>query len=338
MSLELRFSEVSQSSKMRLKDIKAFLDASDLDMSDDVEVFIVAKHDEKIVACGGIAGRVLKNIAIDDSMRGEGVALSLISEILKVAYRMDRHDLFLFTKPKYGDVFEGCGFKAIEEVKGEVLLMENSYNLERYQKRLERFRKNGEIIGTIVINANPFTLGHRYLIEEASKRCDYLHLFVVKEDASRFLFEDRYRLISQGIEDLENVILHEGSEYIISKATFPTYFIKDKGKIDSLFTELDLKIFKNRIAPRLGITHRFVGHEPYCAVTNEYNQQMKRILNKKDDSPPIEVIEIERTTSSEKAISASWVRALMDEDRYDEIKNLVPKTTYDFLLQIRGED
>lgn len=331
MNEQIVFSEVPRTSVVRWKKIKEFLDSVDLEMSDDIEIFVVAKEDEKIVACGGLAGKVLKNIAIDESLQGEGFALSLMSELLKVAFREKRSDLFLFTKPIYQETFESCGFKYIEQSHHEVILMENSYNLDQYKKRLRKFKKTEEIVGSIVMNANPFTLGHRHLVEQACLKSDWVHLFVVKEDASMFTFKDRYRLISEGLEDITNLTIHEGSDYIISKATFPTYFIKDKKCIDSLYTELDLNIFRNHLAPQLGITHRFVGEEPFCVVTDEYNKQMKKILLAPSEFPPIKVIELPRIEYNNEPISASRVRAFMSEKRLEEISHMVPSSTYQLI-------
>ena len=322
------FSHVLPSSTIRLQKVKAFLERMELEFSSDIELFVIAQENDEIVACGGIAGRVLKNIAIDESMQGEGVALSLMSELLKVAYANGRDELFLFTKPQYEEVFEACGFKLIDEAAGKVVLMENRYNIEAYKNRLHKLRHTGDVVGSLVMNCNPFTLGHRYLVEQACARSFWVHLFVVKEDASYFSFKDRYRLICEGLAHLENLTIHEGSDYIISKATFPTYFIKDKKQIDSIYTELDLNIFRNHLAPELGITHRFVGEEPLCVVTNEYNQQMKKILSRPSTSPAIEVVELERIEYKSEPISASRVRKLMQEGKMEEIRHLVPSSTY----------
>ena len=332
------FSEVPPTSSVRRQKVRDFLHSVALDMSEDVEIFVVAKEDDRIVACGGLSGRVLKNIALDESIRGEGLALSLMSELLSVAYREGRQDLFLFTKPDYQEVFESCGFKYIEQSKHQVILMENSYNIDLYKKHLRKYKHTGDVVGSIVMNCNPFTLGHRYLVEQACEQSSWVHLFVVKEDASFFKFEDRYRLIQEGLADLKNLTIHEGSDYIISKATFPTYFIKDKAQIDSLYTELDLNIFRNHLAPQLGITHRYVGNEPLCVVTNEYNQQMKKLLATPSEFPPIEVVELGRIEYDGEPISASRVRKLMQQNRLEQIVPLVPPTTYALIAKMMSNE
>lgn len=150
--------------------------------------------------------------------------------------------------------------------------MENSATrLKRYAESLKKFRHEGNKIGCIVMNANPFTNGHRYLIQQAAAQCDWLHLFLVKEDSSRFPYEDRLDLVLKGTADIPRLTVHRGSEYIISRATFPCYFIKEQSVINHCYTEIDLKIFRQYLAPALGVTHRFVGTEPYCRVTAQYN-------------------------------------------------------------------
>ena len=332
------FSEVPYSSVVRRQKVRDFLESVDLEMSEDVETFVIAKEDDRIVACGGLSGRVLKNIALDESIRGEGLALSLMSELLKLAFREGRHDLFLFTKPEYEEVFESCGFKYIEQANHQVILMENSYNIDLYKKRLRKYKHTGDVVGSIVMNCNPFTLGHRYLVEQACERSHWVHLFVVKEDASFFSYKDRYKLICEGLEDLKNLTIHEGSDYIISKATFPTYFIKDKRQIDSLYTELDLNIFRNHLAPQLGITHRYVGEEPLCVVTNEYNEQMKKLLAAPSELPPIKVVVLGRIEYGGEPISASRVRRLMQENRLEEIIPLVPPTTFALIEKMMSKE
>lgn len=145
------------------------------------------------------------------------------------------------------------------------------------------------------MNANPFTNGHRYLIQQAAAQCDWLHLFLVKEDSSRFPYEDRLDLVLKGTADIPRLTVHRGSEYIISRATFPCYFIKEQSVINHCYTEIDLKIFRQYLAPALGVTHRFVGTEPFCRVTAQYNQDMRYWLETPTISaPPIELVEIER--------------------------------------------
>lgn len=320
------FINFTQDNKRKIQQLKDFLHSIDLKISSDVEEFIIIKEDMEIIASGGISGNVLKCVGISPKYRGKGLMLTLMSQLVDLAHNKGRDELFLFSKYENEELFSSCGFKTIEQIKDEIVLMENSNNLEKYKQKLISQKKDYPKIGSIVLNANPFTLGHRYLVHEASKRCDWLHLFVVKEDASFFSFKDRFELIKKGVEDICNITLHEGSEYIISRATFPTYFLKKSQNIESIYSHLDALIFKNHIAPCLGINYRFLGSEPECVVTCDYNKQIKKTL-----SSQIQVVEIERKMCDNKPISASTVRAYLKNNELSKIKNLVPKSTYEYL-------
>jgi [citrate (pro-3S)-lyase] ligase len=183
-------------------------------------------------------------------------------------------------------------------------------------------------IGAIVMNCNPFTLGHRYLIEYAVSRCDRLFVFVVEEDLSLFPFADRIELIHQGISDLPNITVLPSGYFIISRMTFPEYFEKEGlQKNEVINASSDVEIFAQKIAPALGITIRFVGEEPFDNVTRQYNAQMRRILPRYG----IDFVVIPRKEQDGEPISASRVRKLLKSDELDKIKTLVPQTTYEYL-------
>jgi len=335
MDSSISFSEFDFTNRRRVRRVEKFLNAIGLDFPSSIENFVIAKDGDELVACGGLDGKVLKGIAVAPHRRGEGLILSVMTRLINIAYTKGVKDLFIFSTPNNTELFESCGFRLIENCDNEIVLMENSDNLELYKQTLALQRKKGDKIGSIVMNANPFTLGHRFLVEQAAKQSDWLHLFVVKEDLSKFKFRDRIKLIVQGVSHIHNVTVHEGSDYIISNATFPTYFIKDKGKINELHAKLDLSIFRNHLAPVLGISHRFVGTEPYCVVTNNYNKNMKKILeDPSGKSNPIEVVEIQRVEEGGKAISASRVRELLKVKNFKELGKIVPKSTLEFLTNI----
>lgn len=324
------FIRFTKQNRTKLKQVEEFLNSLDLSISLDIEEFIIAKDDMKIVASGGISGNILKCIGVAPEFRGKGVMLKLMSELMDLAYSKGRCDLFLFSKYENRELFESCGFKVITDVKQKIVLMENSNNLAKYKKNLISCKKNFSKIGSIVMNANPFTLGHKYLVEQAKDMCDWLHIFIVKEDLSFFSFKQRFKLVKDGLKDIKNITLFQGSEYIISRATFPTYFLKEEQNIDTLYSTLDALIFKEHIVPSLGITHRFLGSEPNCVVTNDYNKQIKKTL-----FPEVEVVEIERKRYKNEPISASKVRDYLKQNRFDKIKQLVPQNTYEYLKNIK---
>ncbi|AJI94087.1 [citrate (pro-3S)-lyase] ligase [Yersinia ruckeri] len=333
------FRIIKRSDHQHIVEITRFLRENDLNIDSTVEVFITVSIDEKLVACGGIAGNIIKCVAISEKVRGEGLALSLATELVNLAYERHHSHLFIYTKIKNQMLFQQCGFYPIASVPGIVVLMENSScRLARYAEQLANLRHAGEKIGAIVMNANPFTLGHQYLVRQAAAQCDWLHLFLVKEDNSRFPYQDRLQLVLQGTQDIANLTVHAGSEYMISRATFPCYFIKDQGVADDCHTEIDLKIFRQYLAPALGVTHRFVGTEPFCTVTAKYNRDMHYWLETPDlASPAITLVEIERLKYDNTAISASWVRKLLAQGDRETIGKLVPAATREYLQRLLAQ-
>ena len=183
------------------------------------------------------------------------------------------------------------------------------------------------------MNANPFTLGHQYLAEKASSECDVLHLFVVSEDASLVPFKTHLELIKKGTAHLENIVIHESGPYIISNATFPSYFLKDEEAVINGHARLDLAVFK-RIAEVLGINVRYVGEEPNSQVTGIYNKIMAEELPKAG----IECVIVPRIESGGKAISASDVRQAIKEENWEKLKSLVPETTYAYFTSEEAQE
>ncbi len=324
-----------QKDPRRREAVDLFLHQHQLSLEADCERVIVAEDQRRIVGCGTIAGCVLKCIAVDPSLQGEGLSLKLLTELMTLAYELGRSELFLFTKPDNAALFSSAGFWPIARAGDQAVLMENSRErLARYCRQLTMYRQPGEKIGAIVMNANPFTLGHRWLVEQAARQCDWLHLFVVKEDASFFSYQDRVALIEQGIAGIANVTLHPGSAYLISRATFPGYFLKDKGVVDDCHCQIDLQLFREHLAPALQITHRFVGSEPLCSLTRNYNLRMKELLEAPGETPAIQVVELERVEKDGAPISASRVRKLYKERQWSAIAPLVPPGTLSFLMHL----
>ncbi len=185
--------------------------------------------------------------------------------------------------------------------------------------------------GAIVMNCNPFTKGHRYLIETASDLVDELLIFVVEEDKSYFPFETRLEMVKKGTEDIENVYVFPSGSYIVSAYSLPEYFFKEQMKSTVVDLNLDVEIFARYIAPKLKIKYRFVGTEPYDRITEQYNEAQKRILNQYD----ISLIEIDRLKNNEEAISANKVRSLLKNGEYEKAKQILYSSTID-IMEERG--
>ena len=178
--------------------------------------------------------------------------------------------------------------------------------------------------GVVVMNCNPFTLGHRYLIEQAAKQVERLFVMVVREDCSLFAYAERKAMVEQGVAHLKNVTVIDGSEYAISQATFPTYFLKRLDDAADTQMLLDLDLFRRHIAPALGATVRFVGTEPTDRLTRRYNQLMHEVL--------ADVRETARLEKDGNAVSASRVRKAMEQGDMSTIRQLVPPTTLPYII------
>ncbi len=183
------------------------------------------------------------------------------------------------------------------------------------------------VVGSIVVNCNPFTLGHYHLVHMASQMVDFLYIFVVEEDKSEFSFQDRFDLVKKGTSKIKNIKVIPSGNYIISSVTFPEYFDKEENQTLNLNLSEDVDIFGKYIAPVFDISIRFVGEEITDAVTRQYNETMKMLL----PAHGIKLLEIPRAKHNGKYISATTVRQLYHQGKLDELRGYVPDTTFDYL-------
>jgi [citrate (pro-3S)-lyase] ligase len=325
---------VNLQSEAEKQQLQEFLEQQNLYLDRDLEYTIALFDGAKIIAAGSFGGRILKCIAVHEEYKSMGLSARIVTHLVREAYSRGRTHLYIYTKPENKMIFTELGFYAIAEVPSKVILMENRPDgIKRYLEEITEAGNAKENSAAIIVNCNPFTLGHRYLIEYAAARCKRLHVFVLWEEKSSFPADIRYKLVKEGISHLSNVVLHKGKDYIISDATFPSYFIKEYQEQVEVHARLDLEVFTQHIAPALGISKRFVGEEPYCKVTAVYNSIMHQVL--KDHG--IEVEEVPRMEIEGQPISASRVRELIKEGKLQEVKALVPGTTYNFILSPEAE-
>ena len=273
----------------------------------------------ELAGTGSLDGNVLKYIGVSPAIEGEGGCAAIVSALVTAAYNRGIDRLFLYTKPQNHKQFASLGFYELART-ADMLLMENKRTgLADYLSSLPAPRGKA---GAVVMNANPFTNGHLYLCEQAAQLCDTLYIFVVSEDRSLFPADARKLLVERGTAHIENAVVCESRDYLVSWATFPDYFIREESAAFCK-AELDIVLFCKRIAPALNITVRFAGSEPYSPLTAAYNAKMAQELPKYG----IAFTEFERTDG----ISASRVRSLMGEGRIEEIRPMVPKSTYEYI-------
>jgi len=190
---------------------------------------------------------------------------------------------------------------------------------------------NGKI-GSVAVNCNPLTAGHLHLLEYASKQVDHLYIFVIEEDLSFFPFKARLRLVREGTTHLSNVTVLRGGRYICTQFTYPEYYSKEEVPQAVADASMEAWFFCEYIANALSITVIFLGDEPICRVTKQYNKKMKEILPKYG----IKVNVIPRISKEGSIISASGVRKLLSYGDFDKIKKIVPECTYRYLLITHG--
>lgn len=342
--------------------IEAFLKRNGLRFDDMHYYAAITDDDGEMIAGGGLKGNVIKCVAVDDAHKGEAIANTLISHLIAHANEEGHSNVMLFTKPKNRQLFESLSFRLLAEAPEAVLMETGIGGINNMVEQLKKIKEEGEVCkennqeckkeektnlnittpqhlnpsttqplttttplrGVVVMNCNPFTLGHRYLIEQAAKQVERLFVMVVREDCSLFAYAERKAMVEQGVAHLKNVTVIDGSEYAISQATFPTYFLKRLDDAADTQMLLDLDLFRRHIAPALGTTVRFVGTEPTDRLTRRYNQLMHEVL--------ADVRETARLEKEGNAVSASRVRKAMEQGDMSTIRQLVPPTTIPYII------
>ncbi|QCX33049.1 [citrate (pro-3S)-lyase] ligase [Caloramator sp. E03] len=296
---------------------------------DDAEYTAIARLKGEIVGTCSFSGKVIKCFAVKEKLKGEGISLKLITHITNEMFDRGIYGSFIFTKPLNAQIFKTMGYRIVHSVDEVALLEGGTFDVKKYT--VDMFLNSGlgnEKKAAIVMNCNPFTLGHRFLIEKASNENEKVVVFIVEEEKSVFPFNIRYNLVKEGVSDLKNVVVIPGGNYIISSATFPTYFIKHFDERLSAYTKLDAGIFGKYIAPQFNIVKRYVGTEPYCKVTSKYNEALMEVLPNFNITLEL----VKRLSKDERAISASMVRGLIKEEKIESIRDLVPDVTYNYLI------
>lgn len=319
-------SRVYPSDKRAMAEVDALLEQEGIRRDKNLD-YTCAVYDEDyhVSATGSCFGSTLRCLAVSGSRQGEGLLNLVVTHLIEVQNQRGNFRLFLYTKESTAKFFRDLGFYEIARVDGKLVFMENRRDgFSGYLRELEKTRRDGRS-AALVMNANPFTLGHQYLAETAAASCDTLHLFLVSEDASLVPFAVRKRLVKEGVSHLPNVVLHDSGPYIISSATFPSYFLKDEAAVIESHAKLDLTVF-TKIAQALHVTARYVGEEKNSQVTSLYNQIMASELPKAN----IDCVIIPRREVSGEPVSASTVRRFIQGGNPEAIRSLVPPSTYHY--------
>lgn len=321
--------------------IEQFLAASGLRL-DEVDYYaaLVDEASGDIIAGGGLWRDIIKCVAVADGHQGEALANTIVSHLIARANAEGNHCVKLYTKPQNRQLFESLSFRLLASAPQAILMETGIGGIGKYSQALRLISAERQAAavpsvaaaasptlpqaGVIVMNANPFTLGHRRLVEQAAAQVGTLYVLIVKEDCSVFSYVERKAMVTQDVADLPNVCVVDGSDYAVSKATFPTYFLKRLSDASDTQMLLDLDLFGRHIAPALGATVRFVGSEPTDALTCRYNELMQATL------PDVRVMQ--RYEVDGEPVSASRVRMALVKNSLSAATPLVPPTTLPYLI------
>ena len=292
---------------------------------EDIDRTVLVLEGSELLAAGSRKDNLLKCIAVDPLHQGEDLTATVLTKLREDAFREGYRHLFLYTKPSNEFLFRSLFFYPVVKT-GDVLLMENVQGgVQTFLQQLPVVSSEGKI-GAAVMNCDPFTLGHQYLIQTAAKACDHLYVFVLSEDRGHFSSADRLAMVKAGTAHLKNVTVMPTGPYLISSATFPTYFLKNRDQAETVHCNLDIAVFTRYFVPKFGISHRFVGEEPLSALTCSYNDALCKALPQSG----VEVHIIPRLCKEETPISASAVRTRLAAG--EDIQDLVPETTYSYIM------
>ena len=289
--------------------------------------------DGRMIATGSLFENTLRCMAVSGAHRGEGLMADIVAHLVQVQLERGNTHLFLYTKCDSARFFAPLGFYEIARVEGLLVFMENRRGgFERYIRQLSAQAGDCTAPGAaLVMNANPFTLGHAHLLKRAARENARVVLFVLSEDRSLVPFADRLAMVRSAAAAYHNVTVVPSGSYMISSATFPSYFLKDSELVTSTHAALDATLFV-RIAAALHLTRRYVGEEPFSRATSLYNDALLRVL----PSAGVELTVVPRAQQGGTPISASHVRALIHDGRMEEVAPLVPETTYAYLTSPAG--
>lgn len=303
--------------------IKEFLNKFSLSYDQDIDYSLYVVIDEKIIGTISASLNIIKAFAVDLDYRGS-LASTLISRAINELYRRGYTFYQVYTTPNNKAMFEAMNFYEIISSENVSLLESKNRDIMAELIRLkDKYKVNSSDVAAIVMNCNPFTNGHLYLITEASKKHEQVIVFLLEEEKSMFSFASRYEMVLIGVASLDNVVVIPSSNYLISSLTFPTYFLKQEDEKTFEEAKLDALIFEKYFIPIFNIKKRYLGSEEDI-VTSKYNKVLKEYFG-----DFIEIIP--RIKNNDKYISASIVRKYLENKEFEKIKEIVPLTTYSFL-------
>lgn len=305
--------------------IKSFLSIKDLLYDKLITKSFYIEENDEIIGTVSIYKNIIKCFAVSTKYLGENLGGLLISHVINYFYQNNINHYLVYTKLEYANTFTSLNFHEITRTDKVVFLEGGSPLINDYLKDLKRKIEyhfdinlnNDNDIACVVVNCNPVTNGHMELIEHMAKEHKYVLVFILEEDLSLFTYKERLSLLTISLVYLQNVLVIPSSEYVVSSATFPNYFLKNEDLKNDEWSKVDAFIFRDYFMKELNINYRYVGTEE-IGYMHRYNDTLKEVLGEK-------LVEIDRYKHNEEIISASSVRKLIKEGKIEEALEYVPR-------------
>ena len=308
----------------------SFLNKHHLEYEYDITYSILVYDGDLLVATASLASNVMKCFLVIKKYKSQNITNLMFSHLVSYLNQKNIFHYFVYTIPKNEPIFTSLNMKTIVMTMNTVLL-EGGDEITSVLTDLKKdYKVSDNKKASVIINANPMTYGHLYLIETASKENAEVLVFVVSEDLSSFPFEDRFEIIKKATAHLDNVVVLPTLSYLVSHITFPKYFLKEDQLIKDEQTLVDVLVYRKYYEKIFNINLRYLGEEPFSYNTKKYNEVLTEYLGN-------HVKIIKRKEIDSAIVSASLVRKLIKEDNLDEIKKYVPQATFDYLISEKGK-
>lgn len=307
-----------------------FLKEHHMSCDTDVTYSILAYDNQTLIGTASLAHNVMKCFLVKKSHQHKDVTSKMFHHLVKILEAKDIYHYFVFTPNDNQKVFENLHMQTIVKTMNTTLL-EGGDTINHVLTTLKHdYELDDKPKASIIMNANPMTLGHLHLVETAAKENKQVLVFVVSEDVSKFPFVDRFKIIQDATRHLSNVTVLPTLDYLVSKITFPKYFLKEDQLIKDEQTLIDVLVYKEYFVPIFNIDKRYLGEEPFSYTTSKYNQVLVDHLGQ-------HIKIIKRKEQFNHPISASFVRKLIRANKLDKVKSYVPQATFDYLQSKNGQ-
>ena len=195
-------------------------------------------------------------LAIAPAERG-GSSSAPSTELARRAFAAGHDALFVFTKPECVTSFEAMNFSLLAS-DGRAALLEHGRGLERYLEANRGAVREGAN-GAVVVNCNPFTLGHRHLVEEAARAVEMPCSWsarIARRSRSTCACGSCAKDARSPERPRPRHVALRGERGDARGTSWK------RGDAAAIQLELDLLLFAQRIAPFFHVRRRFFGTEP----------------------------------------------------------------------------